>query len=171
MKAAHPDTWMPLYVGDYLADTMHLSTEEDGAYFRLIMHYWKNGGAIENDQKTLKNITGISSKKLTNVLRFFEEKDGFLYHKRIDEELAKAREKQEKKRNQTEGARKAKQEKTKSVTDFVTDVHAETPSPSQKTKRKTKGSPWQGSLVAPGQESMEQLYKTQTFLGIFSQGV
>ena len=40
-------TWMPLYVGDYVGDTLHLELDEHGAYFLLMMTYWRNGGAIK----------------------------------------------------------------------------------------------------------------------------
>lgn len=110
------DHWMPLYIADYLADTMHLSTEEHGAYLLLIMHYWRNGGPIKNDKIFLKKITKISEKKLKNILEFFEEKDGYLHHKRIDNELAKAVENKEKQRKRTEAATLARTQRNDNVT-------------------------------------------------------
>jgi uncharacterized protein YdaU (DUF1376 family) len=83
---------MPLYIGDYLADTGHLSTLEHGVYLLLIMHYWQNGG-LPKDEKFLRIIGKISSyewKKISpKILAFFDEN---FRHKRIDKELEIARE-------------------------------------------------------------------------------
>lgn len=82
--------WMPLYVGDYLADTRHLTTEEHGAYMLLIMHYWRTGG-LPNDDARLARIAGLTpegwSGSRTTLADLFEE--GWK-HKRVDAELAEA---------------------------------------------------------------------------------
>lgn len=85
--------WMPLYVGDYLGDTGHLTTTQHGAYFLLMMHYWRKGG-LPNDDKQLSKITKLPLKvwaEWREVLQdFFHEIDGDPWrHKRIDAELMK----------------------------------------------------------------------------------
>jgi uncharacterized protein YdaU (DUF1376 family) len=82
--------WMPLYVGNYIADTQHLTTLEHGAYMLLLMHYWTHGG-LPSDEKRLSLIAKLDLKtwrKVRTVLAAFFDPDW--KHKRVDEELAKA---------------------------------------------------------------------------------
>lgn len=79
--------WMPLYVADYLADTLHLSTIQHGAYDLLIMHYWRHGG-LPDDDRQLAAITKMRSgewaKHRPIIAAFFQDR---WRHKRIDAEL------------------------------------------------------------------------------------
>lgn len=83
--------WMPLYVGDYLAKTAHLSTIQHGAYLLLILHYWANG-RLPQDEKQLMAIARMSadewSSNCQTLASFFEPK---WRHSRIDAELEKTR--------------------------------------------------------------------------------
>lgn len=127
------DTWMPLFIGDYLADTMHLTAEEHGAYLLLIMHYWRTGEPIKNDKNLIKNIAKVSIKKLENVLKFFEEKEGFLHHKRIDEELSNSLERKQKAVNKAKLAaekRWGNKDAPSNATSIGQAMHEECPSPS-----------------------------------------
>jgi uncharacterized protein YdaU (DUF1376 family) len=88
------DTWMPLYIADYLKDTRHLSTLEHGAYLLLIIYAWTSEGLLPLDEKRLARIAGLEQKEWKKsrdvLLEFFiQKRDGFR-HKRIDEELARA---------------------------------------------------------------------------------
>jgi uncharacterized protein YdaU (DUF1376 family) len=91
MKA---DAWMPLYVADYLRDTMHLTTEQHGAYMLLIMAAWTRGGVIPSDPASLAGMTKMTPGKWRGVapviLPFFTLKNGNLIHKRIVREFGKA---------------------------------------------------------------------------------
>jgi uncharacterized protein YdaU (DUF1376 family) len=79
--------WMPLYVGDYLGDTGHLTTAQHGAYLLLMMHYWRKG-ELPHDDRQLSKITKLPLKTwcdYRSVLQGFFH-DGWK-HKRIDLEL------------------------------------------------------------------------------------
>ena len=92
---ADTDIWMPLYVDDYIADTRHLSTAEHGAYFLLILHAWRRGGALPGDPERLRRIAGMSAKEWKIAWPELEEmfqRDGDGYrHKRVDKELDRAK--------------------------------------------------------------------------------
>jgi uncharacterized protein YdaU (DUF1376 family) len=81
------DIWMPIYVGDYLSDTMHLTTEQHGAYFLLLLAYWKNRGPLPTNR--LKNIVNVKDDSWTIVEDFFDivSLPGFWVHNRVEKEL------------------------------------------------------------------------------------
>lgn len=107
------DTWMPLYIGDYLADTMHLTAEEHGAYFLLMMAYWKNGGALQDEDKYLASICKMSAdawSKARAVLEpyFIIQKGKKWKHKRIEKEIKSAKELRAKKADKARNAANAR---------------------------------------------------------------
>lgn len=91
MKSPH---WMPLYIGDYLRDTMGLSAAEHGSYFLLIMAYWTNGGPLPDDPRYLAEIAKVQQcdwPGLSNrISKFFQINGGLWSHSRIEKELAEA---------------------------------------------------------------------------------
>lgn len=91
-----PDSFMPLFIGDYLADTMRLTRDQHGGYLLLIMDYWRNGEAPPDDDEILATITKSTPsewKKLRPILaKFFTIEDGAWKHGRIEKEMKKAAE-------------------------------------------------------------------------------
>ena len=87
------DIWMPLYIGDYLADTSRLSTEQHGAYLLILMDYWRNGPPLDDDEE-LASITKLPlpqwRKHAAKLRVFFASVDGRLVQKRADEERQRA---------------------------------------------------------------------------------
>jgi uncharacterized protein YdaU (DUF1376 family) len=79
--------WMPLYVGDYLGDTGHLTTTQHGAYLLLMMHYWRKGELPDDDRQLSK----IAKLPLRTWCDYRPTLQDFFYegwkHKRIDAEL------------------------------------------------------------------------------------
>ena len=90
MEKNKTDIWMPIYVGDYLSDTMHLTTEQHGAYFLLLLAYWKNRGPLLKNR--VKPIVKIDNDSWTIVEEFFDtdSKPGFWVHARVEKELSLA---------------------------------------------------------------------------------
>lgn len=85
--------YIQLYVADYLADTMHLTAEEHGAYLLLIMNYWQTGKPIP--ERRIPAITRVPNDRLTDVKRtlnefFTVDEQSLWHHKRIEQDLRSA---------------------------------------------------------------------------------
>ena len=70
--------FMPVFWGDFLANTLDLSAQEIGAYFLLIAHAWEHDGKIPHDRvRQIARVRGYHWPKVWERLEpFFEwEKD------------------------------------------------------------------------------------------------
>jgi uncharacterized protein YdaU (DUF1376 family) len=106
-RMAKTNIWMPFYIGDYLADTTGLSTEQHGAYLLLIFAYWTNRGPLPDDDDELAQITRLDKKTWIKhrprLAKFFQitnapsiaqamprnatAQASFWHHPRIDKEM------------------------------------------------------------------------------------
>lgn len=86
--------FMQLYVADYLGDTQHLTTEQHGAYLLLLMAMWRADGFLPNDPRKLARIARVNPRRWAtiadDVMEFFDEQDGQLTQKRLQQEREKA---------------------------------------------------------------------------------
>ena len=92
--AGETGAWMPMYWGDYFGDTMHLTTEEHGAYLLLLGIYWRRAKGLPDDDKWLASVTKMTTKKWKmvrpNIIEFFDISDGLLIHKRVEKEILRS---------------------------------------------------------------------------------
>lgn len=81
--------YMQLYIADYLADTMHLSTEEHGAYLLLMFNYWQTGRPIPKNR--LSKIARLSNDRWDAVepslKEFFNDNGTEWVQERIERDL------------------------------------------------------------------------------------
>jgi uncharacterized protein YdaU (DUF1376 family) len=87
--------FMPVYTGDYLRDTRHLSMSEHGCYYLLLMFCWDTKGPLPLDEKKIAGICNARSGDEFEAMRrvlaeFFIRMDDGWYNKRMAEEVAKA---------------------------------------------------------------------------------
>lgn len=85
--------FMKLFVGDYLADTTDLTTEEHGAYLLLLMSMWRAGGKLPRADDKLAKLARCTpevwSSIRSTVLSFFTIRGGSIRQKRLSAELAR----------------------------------------------------------------------------------
>lgn len=137
-----PDTWMPLYMGDYFADTMHLTTEEHGAYLLMLMTAWNRGGKLPNNDGQLALICRCDRKKWNSlkkvVLSFFEVVGEYIVQQRLLAEYDRAVKINEKqKANGLKGGRPKKSQ----IEAGDDEIHIPEPNP-EETQKKPMGYFW-----------------------------
>ena len=95
--------YMQLYVSDYLADTAHLNAAQNGAYLLLLMNYWQRGKPLDNTGDRLAFVARMSPEEWEDnreILAEFFWIDGDVWtHARVENDLAKVREKSEQSSN------------------------------------------------------------------------
>lgn len=136
---------MPIFIGDYLADTAHLTTEQHGAYFLMLMTSWNRGGNLPNDDTQLAAICRSDKKTWSRIGKvvkaFFSEEGGYLIQARLVLEYNKALKLHDKQiENGRKGGRPAKTQTKPTGSGWANPNNNpnETPSPSQDTKSKAK---------------------------------
>lgn len=86
--------YFPIYIGDYLKDTMHLSGEEHGPYLLLIFACATADGRVPDDDAKLSAIVRLPLRRWkamrATIAAFFDVKDGWWTHRRVVRELEAA---------------------------------------------------------------------------------
>lgn len=84
--------YLPLYTGDYIRDTQHLSCSEHGIFLKLLMHCWDQKGPAPLDERKLCGIVNARSSDEIEALRrilaeFFVRMEDGHYNKRMQQEI------------------------------------------------------------------------------------
>ncbi len=87
---------LPLKPERLLADTMHMSAEEMGAYCRLLFTMWLQGGKLIDEEAQLARIAGLSlrlwRKLRRTILRPMTVDSGLISQKRLTDTWLKVQE-------------------------------------------------------------------------------
>jgi len=87
--------YLPLFTGDYLRDTQHLSMSEHGAFLKLLMFCWDQKGPAPLDERKLCGIVNARSGDEVEALRrvlsefFVRMEDGY-YNNRMQREVERS---------------------------------------------------------------------------------
>jgi uncharacterized protein YdaU (DUF1376 family) len=92
--------FMPMFVGDYIADTPELSIEAHGAYCLILFYTWKGRKFLENDDKKMCRILRLGNHKWQKIkkeiLPYFDLSDGTWFQQKLSEMLTETKQKSDK---------------------------------------------------------------------------
>jgi uncharacterized protein YdaU (DUF1376 family) len=128
-KKPRTDIWMPVFIGDHLAETMHLNAAQHGGYFLLLMAAWRAGGSLPDSDARLAAIARMSpaewEQNRDTLAAFFTVADGAWRHESLTDEYERAtNNKQKHSASGSKGAAKR----------WQTDGPSPSPSPSSEAK-------------------------------------
>lgn len=87
--------FLPLFTGDYLKDTRHLTPQKHGIYLLMLMHCWDTKGPLPLDEQEIAAVANCRSADEIDGLRYVLAKywvrceDGW-YNERCQEEIERA---------------------------------------------------------------------------------
>src|SRR3974390_1559534 len=62
--------FLPMYTGDYLRDTRHLTPMRHGVYLLLLFHCWDQRGPLPHDEQECAGIANCRSADEIDALRY-----------------------------------------------------------------------------------------------------
>jgi uncharacterized protein YdaU (DUF1376 family) len=82
--------YMPLFVSDFISDTLGLGSAETGAYLMLLMVAWRAGGSLPDDDTELAKYARASPRQWVKlkpkVMRFWHLQEGLWVNNRLTKE-------------------------------------------------------------------------------------
>ena len=90
--------FMPLWVADFVGDTLDLDAKEIGAYMLILMTMWGRGGYLPNDMKKLQRVARCGRdwpRVWAAIEHYFTVEDGRITQLRLRKELQKVAAKRE----------------------------------------------------------------------------
>lgn len=115
--AANIAKWMPLWIGDTRRDCMGQPPEFVGMYVNLMMAAWEAGGQLIDDERQLFRISGASPEQWIEhrqaLANLFVPRNGVWTHNLIRDELHKAANISERRREASKKGNEARWESAK----------------------------------------------------------
>ena len=161
---------IPLFGDSYMADTMHLTLEEHGAYLRLLMLAWRTDDcSLPDDDRRIARMLGISGNRWKKirpaVMAFWTLENAKWTQKRLKKERKYVEEKSQKNSKIAKDAWAQRTEKqqeggmrTQYQTGYETDAPSPSPSPHNSIDNKLSS-----TVIAKKAQSLPDNFKPEMF--------